>query len=161
MSNFSAGHESRTIWTGVSRFAYPTRHIEADNRLSWLLGRLDAAYGDTAYYIHLTRDREDTAQSFLKRYDKGIMDAYHRTILSGSRTRNKETPPIEFCRDYYDTVNGNISLFLRDKTHKMNMQLENIREQWPQFWGWIGAEGDFSSALREWDVRHNESAPQP
>lgn len=45
ISNYSAGHETRTYLTGAARFDYPQSHIEADNRLSWLLGRLNKTFG--------------------------------------------------------------------------------------------------------------------
>jgi len=77
-TNFSAGHETRLRRLGPDRFAYPVNHIEADNRLSWLLGRLDVAYGDSAAYVHLMRDEEATALSLLVRYSHNIMAAYHK-----------------------------------------------------------------------------------
>ena len=61
MTNWTAGHETRSHLTGPDRFAYPPRHIEADNRLSWMLGRLEQAYGADAAYVHLTRDAEAVA----------------------------------------------------------------------------------------------------
>jgi len=61
--NYIAGHETRTALNGHARFAYPVGHIEADNRLSWLLGRLDDRYGDEAFYVHLQRDILDTARA--------------------------------------------------------------------------------------------------
>ena len=44
--NFTAAHESRKSLVGGARLAYPDRHIEADNRLSWILGRLGRAFPD-------------------------------------------------------------------------------------------------------------------
>ena len=61
--NYSAGHESRVQLLGEQRLAYAPDHIEADNRLCWLLGRLDAAYGEHAYYVHLSREPAATAVS--------------------------------------------------------------------------------------------------
>ena len=38
--------------------AYTKGHIEVDNRLSWMLGRLDKVYADDlAIYVHLKRNR--------------------------------------------------------------------------------------------------------
>lgn len=34
ITNYSSGHESRATLIGEERLAYPTQHIEADNRLS-------------------------------------------------------------------------------------------------------------------------------
>ena len=63
IQNFTASHESRSVFTGNQRLAYPRNHIEADNRLSWFLGKLDQEYGDNAVYVHLLRDRAATARS--------------------------------------------------------------------------------------------------
>lgn len=155
ITNYSAAHESRTHYTGAARFSYPANHIEADNRLSWLLGRLDTAFGNRAFYVHLRRDTHDTARSFLQRHDKGIMGAYRKTILMGAERRNKEDDLIAFCVDYCETVNENVRLFLKDKTKKMDFRMEEARDQLATFWERIGAEGDFDKALAEWGVRHN------
>jgi hypothetical protein len=63
MTNYSCGHESRCSLLGAERLSYPSRHIEVDNRLAWLLGRLDETYGKDAFYVHLRRDRDATARS--------------------------------------------------------------------------------------------------
>jgi hypothetical protein len=68
MTNFSTGPQSRWELLFDDRLAYPQNHIEADNRLSWLLGRLHDRFGTQAYYVHLVRDREATAESFSKRF---------------------------------------------------------------------------------------------
>jgi hypothetical protein len=81
IENFTSGHETRTYFTGQKRLAYPNNHIEADNRLSWFWGHLDETFGDNAFYVHLLRNREDTADSFVKRYDKGIIHTYKKGIL--------------------------------------------------------------------------------
>ncbi len=150
-TNFSAGHETRVRRVGPDRFAYPQNHIEADNRLSWLLGRLDAAYGDSATYVHLTRYDEATALSFLSRYDRGIMQAYHAGILLDTKEA-----PISVCRDYVETVNANIAAFLRDKSRVMTMRWEYGKQDFQRFWDWIGAEGDPEAALAEWDIEYND-----
>ncbi|MHC4834220.1 MAG: hypothetical protein ACYTFH_10095, partial [Planctomycetota bacterium] len=38
ITNYSAGHETRSGFLGQRRFDYPQNHIESDNRLAWLLG---------------------------------------------------------------------------------------------------------------------------
>ena len=63
ITNYSSAHESLSTRTGKQRLNYPENHIEADNRLSWLLGRLDNTYGDDAFYVHLNRNIEDTIAS--------------------------------------------------------------------------------------------------
>ena len=160
IDNYSAAHESRCHLTGSARFAYPERHIEADNRLSWLLARLDNSYGDTARYVHLIRDREATAQSMLKRADVGITLAYRSEILLRAPRLSRNTPTIEFCRDLVDTVTENIRHFLRDKSQVMTVELENAEADFSRFWDWIGSSGDRDAALAEWRIRHNAS-PEP
>lgn len=156
IQNFSAGHETRTKLLGLERFNYPVNHIEADNRLSWMLGRLDATYGDNAYYVHLKRDDYATALSFSKRFSGGIMKAYRGSgiVMGLPETSN----PMAVALDYCNTVNTNIELFLKDKTHVMQMTLENAKHDFETFWHWIGADGDLESALQQFDVKHNASA---
>lgn len=151
IKNFTSGHESRSTILGPERLNYPDNHIEIDNRLSWLTGRLDKKYGDNAYYVHLIRNQEDLVYSFHRRTDLGIMYAYwHGMFL------HETVPPTnEVVPDYIETVNTNIELFLRDKTHKMVFSLDNAGEDFKKFWEWIGAEGDLEKALREWEIKHN------
>lgn len=157
IQNYSSAHEGLTHAVGYSRFAYPANHIEADNRLSWLLGRLDEQYGDAAYYVHLRRDLLDTARSFQKRYDAGIMHAYRTQILMRAEKNSSTVDSLDFCVDYCRTVDSNIELFLKNKTNKMNFYLENAGSDFRRFWDWIGAQGDFEKSMAEWDVKHNVS----
>ena len=156
-TNFSAGHETRSGVVGDGRMAYPPRHIEADNRLSWMLGRLERAYGDDAFYVHLRRDAEATARSLLKRYGRGIIRAYQAAILLDCPD---DADPMEVCLDYCHTVNSNIEHFLGNKSRVMTVRLESARDDFQDFWRAIGATGDLSAALGEFDVKHNASKPK-
>lgn len=155
IDNFSAGHESRMY--GIrDRVNYPNNHIEIDNRLSWFLGRLDRRYGDDAFYVHLRRDRDDTAESLARRYDSGIMKAYKERII----WRADDDPtvsPLDVCKHYCDTVNSNIKLFLKNKTRSMEFWLQSAEKNFREFWSRIGAEGDLSAALEEWNQKYNAS----
>lgn len=152
--NFTAGHETRAGELGDARFAYPTAHIEADNRLAWVLGRLEEAYGDRAVYVHLTRDPEATAQSFLRRYGTGIIEAYASGILMG---RSPSADRLAICRDYVQTVTANIEQFLRRQSSVLSVHLATIHEDFERFWAAIGAEGDRAAARATWQVRYNRS----
>jgi hypothetical protein len=155
ISNYSSAHESRSSLLGAERLAYPPRHIEADNRLSWLLGRLDATYGDTAFYVHLQRNHQDTAASFVRRYAGGIIKAYRGSgIINGLP---ESTDPMVVALDYCNTVDSNIRAFLKDKTHKMDVHLATGRKDFQDFCERIGADVDLPAALREFDTRHNAS----
>ena len=137
---------------GIDRLAYPDNHIESDNRLSWLLGRLEERFGGKAFYVHLTRDPRVTARSYDKRWNirNGIMTAYRDAIMMGA-----EADRLALCADYVETTNANIRSFLKDKPLKMHFQLEFAEQLWPIFWERIGAEGDFERSLAEWTIKHN------
>lgn len=155
LDNFSVGHETRAKLTGRDRIDYPSGHIEIDNRLSWFLGDLQQRYGDNAYYIHLTRDRDAVANSFNKRW-------HHRTsIVRGyceyiCMTSPKD--PLGACYDYIDAVTSNIAAFLRDKSRVMTFRMEDHATEFPVFLNWIGAEGNIQRACDEWATAHNQGA---
>jgi hypothetical protein len=62
----------------------------------------------------------------------------------------------EIAGFYIQTVNANIRHFLRDKP-SITVRLENIIDDFAEFWHWIGAKGDLEAAIREWSIVHNES----
>lgn len=155
ITNYTAGHETRLHLIGSARLAYPDNHIEADNRLSWLLGRLEHAYGDRAFYVHLTRERAAVADSFARRMDFGIMKAYREGILLGGEAGQRD---LDLALDYLDTVEANVELFLKDKSRTMRIKLESAREDFADFWQRIGATGDLEGALQTWDIRFNASS---
>jgi len=154
INNYSAGHETRSRFIGRERFNYGPNHIEADNRLAWFLGRLDRLYGDDAFYVHLTRERQSNAASMSRYMHMGILEAYTDGILMRSSYRND---PMEFSLDLYDTINMNIESFLKDKSRKMNFRLENAQEDFRIFWDKVGARGDLNAALGEWERIFNKS----
>jgi len=155
LTDRTSAHESRTHLLGPARLAYPTRHIEIDNRLSWHLGRLDQVWGDRAAYVHLTRDPEAVAQSYAARAHQGILKAYRLDITARARHKNREAEVIDFARDYVATVTANIGLFLRDKTHVLPMALETLADDFETFLGWSGARGDLAAARAELAITHN------
>ncbi len=156
ISNYSAAHESRARLLGAARLDYPANHIEADNRLCWLLGRLHQRYGDHAFYLHLQRQPEATIASFRRRseLEHGILRAYRQGILMSDETAHD---PTQLAADYLHTVTENIRHFLRDKSHCMTLQLETAQNEFPHFWERIGAQGDLNAALQEWQICYNAS----
>ena len=154
ISNSSSAHESLSTETGSLRFNYPPDHIEADNRLSWLLGRLDKTYGDTAFYVHLKRNHEDTVRSFSKRIDYGILKAFEQGILMHEQHL---IPADNIAHDYIKTVEANIELFLKDKINKLNVSLESVNTDFAKFWERINAQGNLNEALKEWETNYNAS----
>lgn len=154
ISNFSSSHESCMHELGSKRLDYPQQHIEADNRLSWFLGRLDKKYGDAAFYVHLKRDKQAVINSFVKREDYGIIKAYREGILMQEKSLQS---PVELVADYVFTVEENINHFLKNKKNKMEFNLESAKTDFKLFWNKISAQGDIDAALSEWEVYYNAS----
>lgn len=154
ITNFSSGHETRSGLLGDQRVAFADYHIEVDNRLTWFLGRLDAAYGAEAYYVHLKRDDDAVARSFARRKSFGIMKAYREGLLMGV---SEMTPDLAVAEDYCRCVSENIEGFLKDKPNVMRMSLEQIESEFEAFWHWIGAQGDLSAALASFTEVKNAS----
>ncbi len=154
ITNYTALHESRCGMIGAERLNYPANHIEADNRLSWFLGRLDKQYGDEAFYVHLSRKPEATAESFARRSEFGIMKAYRDGILL---ELTAEPDAHALALDYLDTIEANIECFLKDKHNKMVFKLETAQDDFTNFWQRIAAEGELSTALNEWSKYYNAS----
>lgn len=157
ITNFTSAHESRSRTYGDERFAYPDRHIESDNRLSWFLGDLERLYGDRAFYVHLIRNKEEVCASYRRRwsYHSSIIRAFCHGIVMFNPAYM--TPEIQdrMIGFYYDTVNTNIRHFLKDKSRQMTIHLEQVNEQFPEFWKAIDAEGDLQAALAVLQMRHN------
>ncbi|MZR13400.1 glycosyltransferase [Maritimibacter sp. DP07] len=153
-TNYTAGHETRTRMLGTERFAYPKGHIEADNRLSWMLGRLQDAYGDRALYVHLTRDRQKVAESYDRRWHHrySILDGYNRSILMQDRDNECAS------EDMVNTIEENITYFLENKSNVIEIDIDDPQESFLEFVSAISATGDIESAVAEFFVRHNQSA---
>jgi len=157
IKNYTAAHESLSDKLGAERLNFPTHHIEADNRLSWQLGQLEKKYGKEAFYVHLKRDKEATAKSFLNRFlmPKSMIYAY----ANGIKKQPPEAIPKEdryrICLDYVETVNSNIEVFLQDKPHQTQINLSQIASDFKIFWQNIKAEGNLEKALQEFTKKHN------
>ncbi len=154
MTNFTLGHEARARLIGRDRVDYPDNHIEIDHRLAWFLGRLDEKYGDDAYYVHLTRNRDACARTQARHwsYQGSMIMAWHNAILKMS-----PVPRLDAAGDLVDAVTENISFFLKDKSNKMDFRIENAEMDFPKFWNWIGAKGDLDAAMLEFKAGHNET----
>ena len=155
LTNYTVGHETRVDRVGADRLAYPDHHIEVDNRLSWMLGRLGTAYPESdTLWVHLRRDAEATARSFEKRWGRGIIRAYAKDVLPGA---TKRADRFAICLDYTRTVNANIEAYLHGRERTCTVRLERVEEDFPHFLEMVGAEGDRAKAIAEWAVRHNAS----
>ena len=140
---------------GGDRVDYPENHITVDNRLSWFLGRLNNKFADDAYYVHLKRNRRDVAKSRYNDWLVGMMAAYSQGILEhGQPTPGDE---LAVCFDYVDCITENIEHFLKDKTKKQTIWIEEAETDFQVFWDAIKAEGDLGAALNEFSLKHGET----
>jgi len=163
--NYTSSHESMFGRPAVERFGnkgYKNRHIEADTNMAWFMGPLREKYGDSVYYVHLKRDRVDTANSIMGQIGRGgFADAYAGTLfMSNTAPReDMEESALTMCQDYVDTVTANIDWFLQ--CHPPSMQttinIDSPGDRFSQFWQEIEAKGSLGAALREFNTRYNAS----
>jgi hypothetical protein len=139
---------------GPERFDYPEDHVEADNRLSWFLGELGRRHPD-AYYVHLRRDRQATAESYAARANAPFRASMYRAFAHGIVMSTEDwSDAVEVAGFYVDTVTANIEAFLEGRRSE-TMWLERAGDAFPGFLDRIGAEGDLDASVAEWQVRHN------
>ncbi len=121
------------------------------------MGTLAKRYGTKAYYVHLKRDPEAVAESFMHRWRArhSIIQAFGYNILC------VKEQTIDVARLYVSCVNANIIHFLRDKPNAMTIELEQMESQFPEFWSWIGAEGDLNAAIAALKEPHNATPSHP
>lgn len=165
LTNFTAGHESRAALVGQERFAYPDQHVESDNRLAWLLGGLGRAMDPAqTCYVHLVRDPDRVAASFVQRWDSTYRASLARAFGHGILMRGEDWAEDErhsVARFLVDTVNDNIGTFLAAQPLTMRGDISEALDWFPRLWERIGGEGDLDAALAELGIRHNASAPGP
>jgi hypothetical protein len=163
IDNFTAGHETNAKVIGKKRFSYPDQHIEVDNRLSWFLGTLDEKFNpNKTLYVHLRRDLEETVNSFMRRFKRrgSIVSAFARGVYMTPIPFLDDAERRQVCIDYVNAVNKNIELFLENKPNKMEIHLDRIKEEFPEFLERIDAEVDLEDCLNTFDVKHNNASQQ-
>jgi len=158
LTNYSSAHESLSSKMGDERFAYPDRHIEADNRLTWFTGELARRFSEDVLYIHLIRDFDATVDSFHHRlvnsaYRSSIMSAFGHGILMKPGDWPKEQER-DLAKFYVETVHSNIKYFLSNRLHHV-VHLEDGGDSFDRFLEIIGAEGDLDQARATWLKVHN------
>lgn len=184
ITNFTVAHEGNWNTPISKRFEYPDQHIEVDNRLSWFMGAIAQRYPD-ARYVHLYRDPEQVARSFLLRWradpptgphrknpinrvyrlvhhrhpGTGILPAFAYSLYGRSDRAWTHEERLDVCREYVRIVTSNIQEFLQYKEH-MQFDIANAGGVAPQLWDWLGAEGDLAATISSFGTRHNASQAQ-
>lgn len=145
--NYTSGHETKVGWDHLGDFEYPDNHIEVSPHLSVCVPILRKKY--SLFLVHMIRDRSDCVNSLatgvpvsMKRYARNWWQARARRM------------PVRSAGAFYDTINALIESYKPDFT----LRLETAKEQWPELWSAIGAEGDFESSLAVWDRKYNSHA---
>lgn len=150
IKNYTVSHE-RNMSNINDRFRYPKYHIEIDNRLVWFLGSLDKIYGKKPFYVHLFRNKTETAKSFApRRGPRNILLNFARGICF-----QKEYKNLPMAMKLVETVWDNIELFLRDKPNKIAIDIDNPEREFRQFWTKINAKGNFEKAREEFNWKYN------
>lgn len=146
ITNFTSGHESKRRGCPQAQVnEFPDNHIEVDAHLFWHMGILLDMYPE-AYWVHLRREREACVRSLMK--TSGIKD-WMRLAYVGANDLGQA------CADYYDSTNRMIGELLDPLSRSRTMHLEMLRDEWDDFWQWIGAEGDYGPAVAELTIKHN------
>ncbi len=147
IENYTSAHGSDP----QMRLDYPDDHIEVDNRLPWLLGRLDEAYPD-AYFVHLLRNLEDTVRSFVERGSNRRTSPLHGFMFA--LKQGKADSPKATAEELVDTINANIRHYLQRRPH-VTIQIEDPQAGFTRMWREIGGVGDRSAALAALTECHN------
>lgn len=153
ITNYTSGHETHRLHP--ERFPhYPDNHIEVDAHLAWMLGDLallPIAHRDgQVRFFSLYRNIEDTAKSFLPRPNA-------RALATAIFQLHRECT-IEDMRRLVQLIAQNINYFLsKQKTMRFVMRgwINEAYKWWPEFWDWIGAEGDMEAGRAEFKIRYN------
>lgn len=160
IENMTSGHETNSRLVGDDRLAYPDGHIEADNRLSWMLGALGSRYdGTDVLYVHLRRDPDDVVRSFARRWNSDYRASIIRAFAHGIVQRTADWPEEDVarvCRFYVDVVTANITEFLSTR-RSVEYWLPHLATEFPGFMDAIGATGPMDRILAELETQHNAS----
>ena len=145
IKNYTAGHESEAGM--VPTYHYPNQNIEASHLLVIAIPLLRSRYPDSKW-VHIVRNKEKTVASMRRQlWDwsewwvaQWYLTQQHSDIYYG-------------IESYYDRVND-LCKELMPAEH-MTIDIDTAKEQWPDFWNWIGAEGEMEAAMKEFDRAYN------
>jgi hypothetical protein len=146
------------------RVAYPSGHIEVDNRLTHYLDLVEERFGDSAGYVFIDRDPDDTAMSYLERWNLSV--SVVRSHASGTLMSPGAKSKLErfrIARDYVDLTNAKIATTLARREHVCTVRLDEVEDDFRLFWKYFEIEGNLDKAIDEFGNRHNQntfSTPQ-
>lgn len=150
IANYTAGHESKNGEDQIGDWSFPDNHAEVSCNLLWGIPALRERY-PKAFWVHLTRERAACVDSLRQNCSRSQeMFAqqwwfFRHEVDPNRRARIAET--------YYDSYNALVRRLLPPTA--LTLQLESIRESWPEFWEKIGAQGDLAASLLHWGRKYN------
>lgn len=157
ITNYTTGHEQ--VFQKTDKRHWPDQHIASEPSM-WPFAAALRTWFPDVIIVHLIRlDRAEFIQSYRSLRTSGplyaviqpplpIIDVWSSCHLGHPVNEEERRDRIGM---FYDAVNATI----RAATPDVTVRLEHAREDWPAFWGRIGAEGDYQASLNEWSVRHN------
>lgn len=151
---WTSSHESRTGSLARDRFPYPDRHVEADNRLAWMLGHLYHHHGDaTSLIVIVERDIPEIGRSYARRYltPDGLARAWSDGIIRSGR-RDEDT-----AADMAETVYANLALCHVLFPRVMVVQQSDLGPGLEAVWRTAAMTGDLAEAQATLGHKVNES----
>lgn len=145
--NYQTGHESK-----CGLLEYPDNFVEVSPHIRVFIVHLSAKYPD-AKWVHLIREPNSCIASLARLGHGAVMRAFatlYPSVMPSDQL-------IDIAYRYYWSGNDLIRAQLErvPQGQRMELRLETVREQWPTFWRWIGAEGDLAASLTAWNEIRN------
>ena len=138
ITNFTSGHE-----TSPGRMYFPDNHIEVDSHLCWYLPLVVDRYPE-AYWVHLQRrNLWMNVRSFIGRPGTKLYSGF--AYMNKLSDRAAATLLVR-------NANRLVEKLIPD-AHKI--YIEEPKTEFARFWDAIGAVGDLTAALLEFDVKYN------
>lgn len=147
-TNYRTGHESHCGF-----LEYPDQWIEVNNHLRCVIPHMANKYPD-ALWVHLIREPKGCIRSLERMNDGAHMRAYQALYPSVMPSHNLGDVAYRYYWAENDAINVQLTALVANPQRRV-MRLESIKDEWADFWQWIGAEGDDQASLAAWDVRRN------
>lgn len=147
-ANYTTGHE-----TLCGLLEYPDQHIEVNPQFRKCIKALVDKYPD-ARFVHLVRPAEDCIPSLAALNHGEVMQCYTRLHPSIMPSGSLEEVAWRFYHCENDIIRAQLLAYCEPNRWR-EMHLEKIQTEWPSFWRWIAASGDYKASLASWDVPRN------
>lgn len=151
ITNYTCSHEAP-----CGLLHWPDQHVAVNPQIRRCIAAIARNHPE-ALWVHLVREREACVRSLARLDRGGVM----RTYAALRPTTVPSMQPADIAEAFYRDETANIEASLEvhvPAERRRMMRLETIKDQWHDFWGWIGAEGDLDASIAAWDVLRNTAA---